>query len=91
MTEPFRTTSIRLPETLAARLDLVAEAQGIAMVEAIRRAITAYVDDPRIRKTIRESLRQRVEQVQQMLDSLDSADQSRAALTGAATTETENT
>ena len=74
MTEPLRTTTIRLPEALAARLDLAAESQGIAMVEAIRLAITAYVDAPRVRAAVREGLRKRVEQAQQLLDALDNAD-----------------
>lgn len=67
MSDLTRVMSVRLPEALAAQLDVVAQILGIPTSEAIRIALAAYVAEMRANPAIREGLRRRIEETQRML------------------------
>lgn len=65
--------TIRLPEALAAKLRIVAQAQGISMNSALQTAVAAYVDDPNLQEKIRDGLQRRIDEARQALASLAAA------------------
>lgn len=74
MTSEKRTTTVRMPEALAADLELVALLEGVSASELIRRAVAAHIERRRKDPEFQARLRERIEADQQLLRRLDDAD-----------------
>lgn len=69
MSGNVRAMSLRLPEDLAKELDLVCAVDDVAVVEAVRVAVSAYIESRRQEPHFQISLRTYIERVQRLATS----------------------
>jgi predicted transcriptional regulator len=62
--------TLRLPPDQAAELEALAEADGIAVAEAVRQAIAAHIKERRTNKAFQARLRASLERHREILERL---------------------
>jgi len=65
-----KTTSLRLPEAMAAELAAVARADGVTISEAVREAIEKHIAQRRTDPTFKKRLTRNLEEDRQVLEAL---------------------
>lgn len=71
--EPFRTTTVRLPEPMASDAALVARVDGVSLSYLITTAVEAHIEQRRNDAEFQARLRERIAADQKILDRISGA------------------